>query len=322
MPMTVQQSEFGYRRFSTEPSRLLADRSAYLDLLRRMIFEMDVADDELVVDSAVMKLPGLGVIHSRAGAFRTIRTRAMAEGSDDRILMICLEGVAHVSHLDREETLHSGSAILLSSADALRIDRSISRHIVVTIPRTILSPTLVGPDVGLMVPMDAASDAFRLLRGYLGLLAADPGFASSALGSVAAAHVHDLVAVAVGATRDARDAASDRGVRAARLKAVTADIDANLAGDVSGDALARRHRISPRYVRKLFEGEGTSLSQYVLGCRLARVHRRLSDPREAHLTIGGIAYDAGFDDLSTFNRSFRRHFGLAPSDVRGGRKAR
>jgi AraC-like DNA-binding protein len=34
------------------------------------------------------------------------------------------------------------------------------------------------------------------------------------------------------------------------------------------------------------------------------------------LTISEIAYRAGFNDLSTFNREFRRHFGATPSDVR------
>jgi AraC-like DNA-binding protein len=58
------------------------------------------------------------------------------------------------------------------------------------------------------------------------------------------------------------------------------------------------------------------LSKFVLGQRLARVHRMLTDPRQADLTIGAIAYKAGFGDLSTFNREFRRHFGTTPSDVR------
>jgi AraC-like DNA-binding protein len=42
----------------------------------------------------------------------------------------------------------------------------------------------------------------------------------------------------------------------------------------------------------------------------------LADPRYAGLTISGIAFAVGFGDLSTFNREFRRRFGLTPSDVR------
>jgi transcriptional regulator GlxA family with amidase domain len=132
-----------------------------------------------------------------------------------------------------------------------------------------------------------------------------------------AAHIHDLCALAVGATRDAAEIAKGRGLRAARLRAVQADIADNLGhGDVSAAALARRQAVTPRYIHKLFEGHGTTLSKFVRGLRLTRVHRMLSDDRHADLTIGAIAYEAGFGDLSTFNREFRRHFGATPSEVR------
>jgi AraC-like DNA-binding protein len=71
-----------------------------------------------------------------------------------------------------------------------------------------------------------------------------------------------------------------------------------------------------RYVHKLFEGEGTTLSKFILGLRLQRVHGMLSDPRHADLTIGAIAYKVGFGDLSTFNREFRRRYGATPKEVR------
>ena len=128
--------------------------------------------------------------------------------------------------------------------------------------------------------------------------------------------VQDIVGLALGATRDAAEIAAGRGSRAARLRDIKADIAQNLEGDVSAGALSLRHRISPRYVRKLFEGENISLSRFVLGLRLNRVYRMLADPCCADRTIADIALAAGFGDLSTFNRQFRRRFGLTPSDVR------
>src|SRR5205814_8886347 len=129
-------------------------------------------------------------------------------------------------------------------------------------------------------------------------------------------HVHDLVALTVGATRDAAEIAAGRGLRTARMRAIMADIEINLQGDVSAGALSARHRLSPRYIRKLFEGENTSLSQFVLGRRLARVHRLLAGPNHADRTITDIALAVGCGDISTFNREFRRRFGMTPSDVR------
>jgi AraC-like DNA-binding protein len=44
----------------------------------------------------------------------------------------------------------------------------------------------------------------------------------------------------------------------------------------------------------------------------------LRDPRLRHRKVADIAAEAGFNDLSYFNRAFRRHFGATPSDIRAG----
>src|SRR6201999_680604 len=107
------------------------------------------------------------------------------------------------------------------------------------------------------------------------------------------------------------------GIRAARLHAIKADIARNFTdGDVSAGALALRHRVTARYIHKLFEREGTTLSKFVLGQRLSPADRLLTDPRSAVRTMGALASAAGFGALSSFNPAFRRHSGATPSDVR------
>src|SRR3546814_3690801 len=77
---------------------------------------------------------------------------------------------------------------------------------------------------------------------------------------------------------------------------------------------------SPRYVRRLFQDEGSSFSDHVLGERLDRAHRLLLHPGQASRTIAAVAYACGFGDLSYFNRTFRRRFGMTPSDLRGANR--
>ena len=127
------------------------------------------------------------------------------------------------------------------------------------------------------------------------------------------------MALALGATRDAAAVAKGRGMRAARLKAVKADIAANLtAHDLSVTAVALHQRVTPRYIHMLFDSEGATFSQFVLAERLARAHRLLLDTRHAQQSIAAIAYACGFGDLSHFNHAFRRRYGATPSDVRRG----
>ena len=131
-----------------------------------------------------------------------------------------------------------------------------------------------------------------------------------------ATHIYDLCALAIGAAREGTEIAAGRGLRVARLRAVKADIADNLGdGDLSAAALGKRHGVTPRYIHKLFELEGTTLSRFRLRLRLARARRMLigGDDR---LAISEIAYAAGFNDVSTFNREFRRHFGTTPSGLR------
>jgi len=42
----------------------------------------------------------------------------------------------------------------------------------------------------------------------------------------------------------------------------------------------------------------------------------IANPRLAHMAISAIAYEVGFNDLSYFNRTFRRRYDATPSDVR------
>jgi AraC-like DNA-binding protein len=103
------------------------------------------------------------------------------------------------------------------------------------------------------------------------------------------------------------------------LLAIQSDIAENAARSAfSIDEVAARHRVSARYIRRLFEGTGTTFRDYVRQQRLALAHRMLSELRNIGHPISAIAFDAGFNDLSYFNRAFRRRYGATPSEIRAG----
>jgi AraC-like DNA-binding protein len=121
----------------------------------------------------------------------------------------------------------------------------------------------------------------------------------------------------LGGKRDATILAQGRGLRAARLQAIKCHIADNLGQQgLTVGAVAARHRVAQRYVQRLFESEGTTFSEYVLNQRLARVHKVLANPQHARRTVSAVALEAGFGDVSYFNRRFRRRYGMRPSDIR------
>jgi len=90
--------------------------------------------------------------------------------------------------------------------------------------------------------------------------------------------------------------------------------------EVSADApltiadLAQEAAMSPyHFVRSFRAMVGMTPHQFILHTRLNRAAVRL---RRTTDTISAIAFAAGFNDLSTFNRRFQRIMGRSPSTYR------
>jgi AraC-like DNA-binding protein len=321
--MTVNTSDFESLRFSTVELRPRDRIPFFRDVYGRTIakFDKEPVGERFSCSGHVCRLPDLNIARVATTAIRANRTRAMAEECSD-YLFLCAhtEGVAMFSRQRREMSI-TGNSFLVSTGDSMRVECTSGRYLVVGMPRTVLAPMLANPDAAQMSVLPGTAEPFRLLVGYIDLLTKHTTLIDTPeMLRLVVNHVHDLAAMALGATRDATEIAAGRGLRAARLRAIKADIAQHLAEEVTASALSARHGVSPRYIRSLFEGESTSLSQFVLAQRLMRVHRMLTDPRHDDRTISDIAFGIGFNDISTFNREFRRRFGVTPSDVRHNRQ--
>lgn len=111
----------------------------------------------------------------------------------------------------------------------------------------------------------------------------------------------------------------DLGRRDQRRRAVLNLIEAHLCdAELDTRRIAERVGVSTRYVQLLFAELATTPSAYIQRRRLERAASRL-DKEGGEMTITGIAFDVGFNDLSSFCRSFRRRFGMSPSDYRAAR---
>jgi AraC-like DNA-binding protein len=105
-----------------------------------------------------------------------------------------------------------------------------------------------------------------------------------------------------------------------RLSPVKAYIESNLGNsELDVGAVAGLIEVTPRYVQKLFQQEGTTFSRYLLERRLLAAKKRLTEGEDMS-PVSTIAYEAGFCDLSYFNRTFRKRFALSPSQVRNSRE--
>lgn len=307
-------------RFSSDDLRPSDRIPHYRNVVCRMLGTLDIKPlrESFACSGRFLRLPELGISRIASSAIRGTRTRQMTAGDEELVLIASLDGTATLSHLGREATIPVGGAILVSSMEPCHVEWAESCRMNVRVPQAVLAPMIADTDAAFMSVIPAAIEPLRLLTSYIDLLLRDSRLMEgpAELRRLAISHVHDLLALTIGATHDAAEITAGRGLRAARMSAIKEDIAQNLAGDVTVAALSARHRLSPRYIRKLFEVENTSLSRFVLCQRLTRAHRMLTDPRHVTQSISAIALAVGFGDISTFNREFRRQFRMTPSDVR------
>ncbi|MCT7373922.1 helix-turn-helix transcriptional regulator [Chelativorans salis] len=292
------------------------------DLMGRAVLGLDlklISEQSFHSRVETWFLPDVRITFASKSGLCMMRSRALLEdGADDISLHICTDGEWAIEHRNKEAPLHPGEAALVSDAEVASVTcASSARCVCIQIARSRLAPLVPDLNDALMRPIRRDNEALQLILGYVDMLRAGPSLRSPVLREMAASHIRDLVAAALGVSREGAAIAASGGVRAARRSAMKADIDRHIEEpDLSVSTVAARHGISPRYVQALFEDEGMTFSSFVLARRLARAHRLLVSPRHHPRRIADIAFDVGFGDLSYFNRAFRRRYGLTPSDVR------
>ncbi len=313
-------------KFSTEslPAR---DRvSTWREVFCRAVVKMDIVElgeGPFRSECNIRVLPDLKIWSCSVTPSELRRTKSLAaDGDDSLVLCIVKNGQTTVAQRNQQLSLGRGEALLWSSeAAGVYHNPSILDIVTFAFPRRSLASVVGDLDKAVMKAIPSTTAALRLLLSYAAMLQTDFVPFDPAVSALSSSHVLDLAALALGATRDAAQRAKDNGLRAARLRAVKADIMANLSGPgLAVGVIAARHGISPRYIRTLFESEQTSFTDFVREQRLRRAYRLLSTPELKDRGIAAIAFDSGFGDLSYFNHSFRRRFGATPTDIRSQSK--
>ncbi|WP_178133564.1 AraC family transcriptional regulator [Vineibacter terrae] len=307
-------------RFSTDDyaphERLDACREIYGRTLSKRDIE-PLSAEGFRTEATLWRMPGLGIAKAQRSAAIYRLPREFID-SDDVFMTIGLTSACEARQLGRALDLKPGEASVMTASEpaCLKVP-SYGQYINVRAPRRILSSSVADLDAAYCRSIPAHNPALRLMIRYIGLIEKTEGFAAPDLRQQVVTHIHDLMTLAIGATRDAAEIARSRGGEAARLRAIKQDIANRLdQPDLSVATIAAQHRVKARWVQRQFEREGTTFTEYVLTQRLERAHRLMTDPGHVGLKISAIALDAGFGDLSYFNRAFRRRYGVTPSELR------
>jgi len=293
-------------------------------LLNKWLLHAKVAalsDGPFPVSVRLRALPQMRFGWGAVGASTYSRPREIVtQDNDDLMLFMNLGGEFAVRHGVNEFALAPGDAYVMACCELGAHRRPTEGKLLcLRVQRAAVQPLVRSLDdkLGRLIP--GAAPGLDMLSGYLRLLDERQPLATAPLQALATAHVHDLLALALGAARDVWENARGGGLQAARLTLAKALVETHLADpELSAEMVARRLRISARSVQRLFEAEGATLSGYIMAARLAKAYAVLADPRSLQRSIGDIAMDCGFSEISYFNRRFRARYRASPSEIRHG----
>ena len=236
--------------------------------------------------------------------------------SENLFLLLQLEGTCGIEQNGRQSFIAPGDCILVdsSSPSIFHFGGRFSNHLSVHLPRQlILADKSTRVEVSRRI--EAEDPMSAMLRAVVAkLLKTDAS-------DKRAPHLRELL---FSATRQAfaTDSEMDEPVvsdsSGGRLEVVQILIDRYLTDEhLTPQWLADKVGISLRTLQEDFNALGTTATSLIRMRRLHLAHEQLARMKNntKATTIAEVAYSAGFNDISYFNRCFRKAFDCSPKDV-------
>jgi len=270
-----------------------------------------VADRRFSIRADLARFQEIGALRFEGTVDRFERPShyAAIDGSDD--LILCLNqgrSVTSFTQSGRDAPLQSGGVLLATNTMGGRMrSQSDNPWSSLFIPRQRIGALVANVDNLLMKPLDAGVAPVRFLGRYLDLLFAPDDFQDEpALLAHIGTTITDLIALAFGAGREAS------------ALEIVRRIGTGFTRPSFGPAeVARAMGLSSRYVNELMQETGVSFAERVMELRLQKARGLLAAPPRTAMRVSDIAYACGFNEVSYFNRCFRRRFGASPTQMRG-----
>jgi len=256
------------------------------------------------------------VVRTRLSPGFVFRDEDLVRDGDDKFgFLISQARGLDAAHDGREVWLGYGDATMMqASRPGSAGARESFGFVEVMVPPADWEARSARPSDAIMRRLPRRSEALQLLQGYIRSLEKSRLNGSAEAREMIRRHVIDLIVLAATPHRPIGESSAS-AVVAARLAAALDQIAARFQDpELCVAAVAQTQGISPRYLQRLLETSGTSFTARVAELRLQRAFALLTEPGARR--ISDIALEAGFSDISHFNRSFRARFGDTPGAVR------
>jgi AraC-like DNA-binding protein len=314
-------------QWSSEPNDVAARRDPireWRDGFARGMHSIDFAPvPEAPFHASVV--PILHGVRTTLSAGFTFRDDELVKdsGGDAFSLVLSRSKNLEVAQRGHEVRLSRGDATLLHVGETGHVGANEDfEFIVQMIPYTEAAARGVCLDSSVTRRLPAQNEALQLLWSSIRSLERRKLPVSQDVCALMHRHIVDLAAIAF--SSQARLGESElSAVATARLDRALEHIAAHFhEPGFSAATVAQRQGISPRYLQRLLESSGATFTARVTELRLQRAHSLLTEAPDGAGRIIDVALQAGFSDISQFNRLFRARFGDTPSAVRAERRTK
>jgi AraC-like DNA-binding protein len=249
-------------------------------------------------------------------AVRTDRMAARASEDNRMIFAVQVAGRGRMLQRGRFADLAAGTGVLAEARSPYKwASQAENRQLTLSFSREVLPLRAAEITEACARTVDPAPPAMQTLGAYLGRLF---GIAEGLTAPQRLDAGHAAIDLLVMALRDVIPSVPGcDGSAEVLLEMMLMHVREHLADPhLQVEELARRHHVSASHLYTLFERIGTTPGAYLREQRLLAAQAMLSDPRYAWLGTSDIAAAVGFVERRTFERAFRRQYGMTPGGWR------
>jgi AraC-like DNA-binding protein len=265
------------------------------------------------------QLESLGVSNFKADSQRVIRRKQAAkiDGSEDFVFLFPVHQQMQFEQRGRTGLVEPGSVFLVNSAEDYVIDvPDGSENITIKIEREALRDRVKN--------IDARCARMNIANPHLVPVVSQLGFQLLKVQECGdSLRLQDAVLELICLMLELNDGSGNLDLVRQPLASILFD---RISGymrrhirdpHLSPEAAAQAHKISVRYLQKIFQINDTTFGRELMEMRLLEAHRLLIDTARnfsARINIGQVAFICGFNNQAHFSARYRERFGTAPCD--------